>query len=155
MPPQSPKFPSKAPTAVVGRLLARLLGVSGDIDQEDIPGICAAFDAAGDYSYALRGLLHGVTGLYPWMTDIPTEVMNDRAATSTLLTEVIALPGSILIAKDKRFSAAESLWVILSDPTPETLVLLGKFPHRGLTRAIPLEDALVRVVAIQLQSCFQ
>jgi hypothetical protein len=62
-------------------------------------------------------------------------------------------PGSAFIVKDSARSGADSLWLVIGDPTQHAMGELSTMEHRGLTRTFRLDNDLCHIVAIQLNSC--
>lgn len=146
MPPRKISAPSKAPESVICRLLSKVLLVGGD----DIYEVIDAYLEDGD-NVLLKSLLRRYGGLYPWVVDVPAEVM--RNTITPLVAEALSLPGSVLLVKDRTMAGPESLWLVAGEPTEDDMAGLRRTPHRGLTHAFRLKDGdSPQVLAIQIDS---
>jgi hypothetical protein len=146
MPPRT-VTPVKASESVVARMLAKLLGVS---PSDDVREVCGEY-FPGSSAPEISGFIRLVYALYPWVVDVAHDVMSDK---TTPFTEyIMSYPGSAFIVKDSARSGADSLWLVIGDPTTYTLGELSTMEHRGLTRTFRLDNDLCHIVAIQLNSC--
>jgi hypothetical protein len=146
MPPKT-VTPVKASESVVARMLAKLLGVN---PSDDVREVCGEY-LSGVSTPELSSFIRAVHGLYPWIADVARDVMSDK--TTPFTEHIMSYPGSAFIVKDSARSGADSLWLVIGDPSLHLVGELSNMEHRGLTRTFRLENDLCHIVAIQLNSC--
>ncbi len=138
----------KASESVVGRMLSKLLKVGYF---ETVTEACEAYVLNALTNDNLSCSLKAVQGLYPWVTDVASDVMGNKV---TPLTEhLLSMPGSAFIAKDSVRMGEDSLWLLVADPNMELLMSLQRMPARGLFHSFPIGRDHSMVMAIQLSSC--
>lgn len=148
--PKKSDTPTKASESVVSRLLAKILRVPAR-DAESVEEVCTAYVDAGG-NECLRRIMGEVYGLYPWVTNVATDVMADRL---TPLTEhLLSMPGTVFVLKDSGLSADDSIWIAVGEPPADMLSDTARFQNRGLLRTFTDPDGdLGQVFAFQLNSC--
>jgi hypothetical protein len=128
----------KAPESVVAGLVAKILGTvaSGTLQQ--------VLESARDSDNECL-ILGQQLELYPWLADVPAQIMADRIGP---LIEHVADHSSetIWVAKDSFRGGTGGIWLVTSSFLP-----LG--PWRGMFNTFEIGGERVNVVAAQLESC--
>ena len=129
----------KAPESVVASLVSRIWG----IPPRDT--IAQVLESMRDIdSIAHETLLRQEFGFYPWLADVPAQVMSDKPGP---LIEHVANHSSdtLWIVKDSFRSGAGGIWLVTSSFVP-----LGTW--RGMFNTFRIGDEKIDIVAVQLES---
>ena len=132
----------KAPESVVAGLMSKMWGIPPS------DTIAQALEAMRDSdAVSHETLLRQEFGFYPWLADVPAQVMSDKPGP---LIEHVANHSSdmLWIAKDSFRSGSGGIWLVTSSFVP-----LG--PWRGMFNTFRVGDDKIKIVAVQLESCLR
>jgi hypothetical protein len=128
----------KASESVVAGLVAKILGVpAGDTLHQ-------VLESARDSDNDCRILTQQLE-MYPWLTDVPAQVMADKPG--PLIEHVAAHTSeTIWVVKDSFRGGTGGIWLVTSSFLP-----LG--PWRGMFNTFSIGEDKVNVVVAQFESC--
>lgn len=128
----------KASESVVASLVAKILGVTAGDTLHQV------LETARDSDVDCRILTQQLE-LYPWLADVPAQVMADKIGP---LIEHVAAHSSdtIWVVKDSFRGGTGGIWLVTSSFLP-----LG--PWRGMFNTFFIGDDKVDIVVAQLESC--
>lgn len=145
---KAPPSPIKASETVVSRMLAKMLGVPAF---ENLQEVCDAFCESGPTDAMLSVMISRVHGVYPWMSDVATEVMS--TGSTPLAEHLLSMPGTLYVAKDSIRAGPDSIWLVVADPPQEITFAIQRMECRGLFHTFKIGNVRSMLLAVQLASC--
>lgn len=132
----------KAGESQVAMWLAQLFGVPARDRVQDV------LDLINDHHDQFPVMRQGIA-FFHWICPVPQYVMSEKI--NPLVEMLIASEGLPFIVRDDNLSGKSSLWLAQAGDG-----WLGEnLPVRGLTNHFWVDDAWVKVTAIQLETCLR
>lgn len=140
-------FATKASEGQIVQWFCALLGIP-KVDRLGL-ALEMAVDA-GVHRGFVRALVHADAEVYAWNADVMSEVL---LGDGSLIAETVANEGHMLLVRDSKRSAANSLWLVVSDaPTVDPL---AGYPYRSVSNHITFGDRKLRCTAYHVASCLR
>lgn len=133
----------KASESVVARMVAGLLGVPA---HDYLSGV---LESARDvHSF---GFLSCDIHMYHWLADVPLQVMAEKAG--PLVEHLASYPHGVFVVKDSVIAGSSGIW--MATASEEMMHTLQGLPYRGLFNHFQIGYDVVKVTAVQLESCLR
>ena len=132
----------KVNEAMVARVIAKTFGSHGTWD--------TIRDVMGDIHDRLDvNFVMNVDGLYPWLADVAKQVMSGRG---DLIDHLVSLTDPVLVVKDSQRSGDDAIWLVASHAAGRPCSL-DYDQFRGLFNHVKIGDEIIKITAVQLNSC--